>query len=179
MNIEPTDKPQWYVLHTYSGYENKVKEAIEAAVNNRDMSDAILEIRIPMREVVEKKDGKTVVSEKKLFPGYVLVNMYLSDEVWYLIRNTRGITGFVGPEAKPIPLKDKELVRMGLTKEPEVIPEFRVGDEITVTEGPLEGFSGFIDEIMTGQAKVRVNLSMFGRPTPTELDFDQIKKIKP
>ncbi len=176
MTYERTDEPHWYVLHTYSGYENRVKDGIEAAINNRDLNDEILEIRIPTREVVENRDGKTVVSEKKLFPGYVMVRMYLSDDVWYLIRNTRGVTGFVGPEAKPIPLKEEELMNMGLMERPQVIPEFEVGDIITVVNGPLEGFSGPIEEVMPGQGKVRVNVSMFGRQTPTEFEFSQIKK---
>lgn len=178
MNYTPTEEPQWYVVHTYSGYENKVKDAIDAAVDNRDMRDQILETRVPTQEVIEKKNGKTVVTEKKLFPGYVMVKMYMNDDNWYIIRETRGVTGFVGPGAEPIPLSEEELEAMGLHERPVELQEFEVGDEITVIEGPLEGFTGIIDEVVPGQSKVRVNLSMFGRQTPTELEFDQIHKVK-
>lgn len=176
MNFQPTEEPQWYVIHTYSGYENRVKDGIEAAIKNRDLNDEILEIRIPTREVTETRNGKTVVTEKKVFPGYVMIKMFLSDDIWYIIRNTRGVTGFVGPEAKPIPLKEEELISLGLIEKPIVLEQYKVGDNITVINGPLEGFSGTVDEVMNGQAKVRVNLSMFGRQTPTELEFTQIKK---
>lgn len=177
MNIESTEEPKWYVVHTYSGYENKVKDAIDATVDNRDMRDQILEIRVPTREVTVIKDGKSKVTEKKLFPGYVMVNMYMNDDAWYVIRNTRGVTGFVGPGADPIPLTEEELRAMGLLEAAVVLPEFEVGDEITVIEGPLRGNSGIIDEVITAQSKVRASLSMFGRQTPTELEFSQIRKI--
>lgn len=182
MDITPTKDPHWYVIHTYSGYENRVKDGIEKTVKNRNMSDKILDIRVPTREVTETKNGKTTVSEKKIFPGYVMIKMFLDNKLWYVIRNTRGVTGFVGPGAEPKPLDESELVSMGLISEPieeatVILEDFKVGDSITVIDGPLEGFSGLIDEVFPGQAKVRVNLSMFGRQTPTELEFKQIKKI--
>lgn len=178
MSVEETNEAKWYVVHTYSGYENKVKDGLDKLIDNRNLRDQIKEIRVPMREVVETKDGKTKVSEKKLFPGYVMINMILSDDIWYIIRNTRGVTGFVGPEAKPIPLSEDELVTMGFLEKPIVVDEFKVGDMVTVTEGPLEGYQGEINEVIPAQSKVRVNLSMFGRLTPTELEFNQIRKIE-
>jgi transcriptional antiterminator NusG len=178
MNYTPTDEPQWYVAHTYSGYENKVKAGIEAAVENRNMGDEIIEVKVPVQEVVEKKDGKTTVKEKKIFPGYVIIKMFMTDESWYVVRNTRGVTGFVGPASKPVPLSEQELEAMGIKERPVIKVEFSVGDQITVIDGPLEGFSGTIEEVHPEKSKVKVNLSMFGRETPTELEFEQIHLIK-
>lgn len=178
MSDTEAKEPKWYVIHTYSDYENKVKSGIEAAVDNRNLGDQILEVRVPTQDVTETKNGKSVVTKKKLFPGYVIVYMIMSDEAWYVIRNTRGVTGFVGPESKPIPLSDGELKKMGLNEEPVTIEEFQAGDTIDVVEGPLEGFSGVIEEVTPTLSKVWVNLNIFGRETPTELGFDQIKKIE-
>lgn len=172
-------EPQWYVVHTYSGYENKVKDGLDALIDNRDLRDQILEVRIPTREVIETKDGKKHVSEKKLFPGYVMIKMIYNNDIWYVIRNTRGVTGFVGPEAKPTPLSEEELVTMGFMQkeEPIIVDEFQVGDNITVIEGPLLGNTGVITDVIPAQEKVRANLSMFGgRQIPTELEFKQIHK---
>lgn len=170
------EEPKWYVIHTYSDYENKVKNGIEAAVDNRNMSDQILEVRVPTQEVTETRNGKTVTTEKKLFPGYVIVYMYMNDETWYVIRNTRGVTGFVGPESKPIPLSEKELTNMGLNERPVTIEAFEPGDYINVVKGPLEGFTGVVKEVLPSLMRVKANLTIFGRETLTELDFNQIKK---
>lgn len=176
MANEVNGEAQWFVAHTYSGYENKVKASIEATVENRQMEDIILEVQVPTQEVTEMKDGKRITKEKKLFPGYVIVHMYMTDESWYVVRNTRGVTGFVGPASKPVPLSQAELKSMGIKRHTIEI-DFEVGDEVVVTEGPFESFSGTIEEINLEKSKVKVNLSMFGRETPTELEFEQIKKI--
>ncbi len=178
MQYTPTDEPQWYVAHTYSGYENKVKAGIEATVDNRNMNDQIIEVVVPTQEVVEKKDGKTSVKERKIFPGYVIIKMFMTDESWYVVRNTRGVTGFVGPASKPVPLTEDELKNMGIILKPVVEVAYKPGDTITVIDGPLEGFSGVIEEVNAEKSKVKVNLSMFGRETPTELEFEQIHIIK-
>lgn len=177
MEYENNDQPMWYVAHTYSGYENKVKASIEATVENRNMEDQILQVQVPVQEVVETKDGKRVIKEKKLFPGYVMVEMFMTDESWYVVRNTRGVTGFVGPASKPVPLSKAELKSMGI-KQATVRIDLEVGDEVKVVDGPLEGFVGLVEEINMERSKIKVNISMFGRETPTELEFEQIEKIK-
>ncbi len=177
MEYENNDQAQWYVAHTYSGYENKVKASIEATVENRNMEDLILQVQVPTQEVVETKDGKRVTREKKLFPGYVMVEMFMTDESWYVVRNTRGVTGFVGPASKPVPLSKAELKSMGI-KQQTVRIDLEVGDDVKVVDGPLEGFAGVVEEINMEKSKVKVNISMFGRETPTELEFEQIEKIK-
>ena len=179
-----TDDARWYVVHTYSGYENKVAANIEKIVENRKMQDEVLEIKIPMEKVTEVKDGKTVEVERKVFPGYVMVKLAvyfrddnepkMSDETWYLIRNTRGVTGFVGPESKPIPLTDEEVQKLGVEQRV-VNMNYEVGDLVTVVDGPFEGFSGIVEEISTTKNMVRVSISMFGRETPVEFEFDQIE----
>jgi transcriptional antiterminator NusG len=174
---EQQDQAQWFVAHTYSGYENKVKASIEATVENRNMEESILEIQIPVQEVVESKNGKRVVKEKKLFPGYVIIKMFMTDDSWYVVRNTRGVTGFVGPASKPVPLSEGELKSMGI-RQKRVEITMAVGEEVKVTEGPLEGFTGIIEEIYPEKLKVKVNVSMFGRETLAELGFEQIEKIK-
>ena len=187
MGYENNDKPQWYVAHTYSGYENKVKDSIEATVENRHMEDVIIQVQVPVQEVIEvkvekNKDGSTkstkkVIKEKKLFPGYVMVEMFMTDESWYVVRNTRGVTGFVGPGSKPVPLSPSEIKSMGI-KQQTVAINLEIGDEVKVLAGPLEGFEGQVEEISLDKSKVRVNISMFGRDTPAELEFEQIEKIK-
>lgn len=171
-----TDEIKWYVVHTYSGYENKVKVNIEKLVDNRGLGDKILEVKVPMEEVVETKDNKKKVVMKKVFPGYVLVKMVMSDENWYLIRNTRGVTGFVGPGSKPVPLTDDEVKAMGVEVEVESI-DCEVGDNVKVTSGPLESFIGVVEEINFDKKKVKVLVSMFGRETPVELEFGQIEPL--
>ncbi|MFZ7133804.1 MAG: transcription termination/antitermination protein NusG [Eubacteriales bacterium] len=167
---------KWYVAHTYSGYENKVKANIEAAVENRNMSDLIYEVHVPMQEVEEFKNGKRKVTPKKIFPGYILVKMIMTDESWYIVRNTRGVTGFVGPASKPVPLSKDELRSMGVREKLPVI-DLNIGEKVKVQEGPLEGFTGMVEEINHERQKVKVNISMFGRETPAELEFNQIVKI--
>lgn len=167
---------KWYVVHTYSGYENKVKANLEKIVENRRMQDYIIDIVVPMEEQIEIKDGKKKVSLKKVFPGYVLIKMIMSDDSWYVVRNTRGVTGFVGPGSKPVPLSDEEVRNMGV-EQFETVVDFELGDSVRVVEGPLDGFIGTVEEISLDKKKVRVSVSMFGRETPVELEFTQIIKL--
>ena len=170
------EESKWYVVHTYSGYENKVKANLEKIVENRSMQDYIIDIVVPMEEQIEIKDGKKKATLKKVFPGYVLVKMIMSDESWYIVRNTRGVTGFVGPGSKPVPLSDDEVKAMGVEEfAPEV--DYEVFDNVRVISGPLENFIGIVEEINLEKRKVRVSVSMFGRETPVELELVQIQKI--
>jgi transcriptional antiterminator NusG len=173
---EKTDKPYWYVIHTYSGYENKVKMNLEKAIQNRNFEDVILEVKVPMEESIEVKNGKKKHVMKKRDPGYVMVKMILDDETWYVVRNTRGVTGFVGPGSKPIPLTDKEVRAMGVENVP-IKLDVEVGENVMVTSGPLESFVGVIREVHPEKQKVKVVVSMFGRDTLVDLDFVQIKRI--
>lgn len=173
---EKTDKPYWYVVHTYSGYENKVKANLEKAIHNRGFEDIILEVKVPMEETIEVKNGKKKHVMKKMYPGYVMVKMILDDETWYVVRNTRGVTGFVGPGSKPIPLTDKEVRAMGVENIP-IKLSVEVGENVMVTSGPLESFVGVIKEVNPEKQKVKVVVSMFGRDTLVDLDFVQIKRI--
>lgn len=170
------EEAKWYVVHTYSGYENKVKANIEKIVENRKMQDFILDIAVPLEEQIEIKDGKKKATLKKVFPGYVLVKMIMTDESWYIVRNTRGVTGFVGPGSKPVPLSDDEVHMMGV-EQVETVVDYEVGDSVRVIDGPLENFIGTVEEISIDKKKVRVVVSMFGRETPVELDFIQILKL--
>lgn len=171
-----SDNAKWYVVHTYSSYENKVKANIEKLVENREMQDYILEIVVPMEEQIEIKEGKRKVTLKKVFPGYVLIKMVMTDESWYLVRNTRGVTGFVGPGSKPVPLTDEEIRAMGV-EEFEPIVDYEVGDSVRVISGPLDNFIGTVEEINLEKKKVRAMVSMFGRDTPVELELEQIQKL--
>ncbi len=168
---------KWYVVHTYSGYENKVASSIEKAVENRKLHDLIHEVSVPMETVMEVTDNQTKEVQRKLFPGYVLVKMVLTDESWYLVRNTRGCTGFVGPSSKPIPLTDEEVANMGVEKR-EVEISYEVGDSVRVSEGALSGFIGTVEEIQKDKNMVRVIVSMFGRETPVELELTQVEPIE-
>jgi transcription termination/antitermination protein NusG len=174
--METENKARWYVAHTYSGYENKVKYNIEAAVENRNMQDIIKEVSVPMQEQVEMKNGKRKVSMKKTFPGYVMVKMVMTDESWYIVRNTRGVTGFVGPGSKPVPLSDAELESMGIQEKVSLI-DVSMGDSVKVISGPFENFIGVVEGVNHEKQKIKVNISMFGRETPVELGFEQIQKI--
>lgn len=167
---------KWYVVHTYSGYENKVKANLEKIVENRNMQEHILDIVVPMEEQIEIKDGKKKATLRKVFPGYVLIKMIMSDESWYIIRNTRGVTGFVGPGSKPVPLTDDEVKVMGVEEFAPTV-DYAVGDNVRVTSGPLENFIGIVEEINMDKKKVRVMVSMFGRETPVELELLQIQKL--
>ena len=175
---ESDDGAKWYVIHTYSGYENKVKLTLEQIVENRGIQDYIQEVSVPMEEVVEIKDGKKKTSMKKLYPGYVLVKMILNDEIWYIVRNTRGVTGFVGPNSRPVALTEEELAIMGMTTEWDPIIDYSVGDSVKVISGPLDGFIGIVEQINTEKKKVRVLVSMFGRETPVDLEFTQVISIR-
>ena len=170
-----TDQARWYVVHTYSGHENKVKANIEKIVENRGMEDVIVEVVVPTEIVVEIKNGKRKDKSKKIFPGYALVKMIMTDESWYVVRNTRGVTGFVGPGSKPIPLTEEEVLTMGLEKR-SIEVDFEVGDSITVISGPFESFIGTVEEIHLERQSIKALISMFGRETPVELGFDQIQR---
>ena len=168
---------KWYVVHTYSGYENKVASSLEAVIENRNLRDMIQDVRIPVETVVEIKDGKRKETENKLYPSYVFVKMVLTDETWYIVRNTRGVTGFVGASSqKPSPLSQKEVDAMGVESKKQTI-DFAVGDNVEIADGPLAGFVGEVVEIDADAMKVKVNVSMFGRETLSELDLLQVKPI--
>lgn len=167
-----SEEAKWYVVHTYSGYENKVATNLKTIVENRKLQDWIQEIRVPTETVVEIKDNKKREVERKIFPGYVLVKMVMTDESWYVVRNTRGCTGFVGPSGKPTPLSEDEVAALGVEKR-SIEVNFTVGDTVRIVDGPLENFSGIVDEIDLDKNKVRVTISMFGRETPVELELDQ------
>ena len=171
------DESRWYVVHTYSGYENKVASNLEKTVENRQLHDLIQEIRVPTETVTEVKDGKQREVERKIFPGYVLVKMVMTDESWYIVRNIRGCTGFVGPSSKPIPLTDAEVARLGVeSKEVEV--SYAVGDSVQIIDGPLEGFVGTVEQLDAEKNSVRVMVSMFGRETPVELELNQVETVE-
>ncbi|QSZ28439.1 transcription termination/antitermination protein NusG [Aceticella autotrophica] len=169
---------KWYVVHTYSGYENKVKANLEKAVENRGLQDLIQQIVVPTDKIVEIKDGKKKTVDKKVFPGYVLVKMVMTNDSWYIVRNTRGVTGFVGPESKePVPLTEKEVKALGIREElPSV--DISPGDSVRIVTGPLENFIGVVQEIYLERQKAKVLISMFGRETPVEFDLVQIQKIQ-
>ncbi|MCD8066249.1 MAG: transcription termination/antitermination protein NusG [Oscillospiraceae bacterium] len=167
---------KWYVIHTYSGYENTVAASIMKAAENRNMLSLIQEVNIPLETVTEHTDAGEKTYERKIYPGYVLVKMILTDESWHLVRNVRGATGFVGNDGKAIPLTQREIYDMGVKKR-EVIVPFAAGDLIKIVDGPLEGFEGKVEEIDPDGAHVRVTVSMSGRETPVDLEFDQIEKL--
>ena len=171
---------RWYVVHTYSGYENKVKVNIEKTIENRNLHHLIQDIQIPMEEVIEEgkkdKDGNPKITYKKKFPGYVIVKMLMTDESWYVVRNTRGVTGFVGPGSKPVPLTEIEIESMGVIELPKDI-DLEVGESIRVTSGPLREFVGTIQEINLEKLKIKASVDMFGRETLAELDFNQVEKL--
>ena len=170
-------KPQWYVVHTYSGYENKVKTDLEKTIKNRELENFFFDIVVPMEEQIEIKDGKKKVNLKKVFPGYVLVKMIVTEESWYIVRNTRGVTGFVGSGTDPIPLTEEEIRNMGFDIT-DVNIDFDVNESVRIMNGPLENFIGVVQEINKEKRKVKVMVSMFGRETPVELDFIQVQKVK-
>lgn len=171
-----TEQAMWYVVHTYSGYEKKVSQDLEKMVENRRLEHLIHEVRVPVEMVPEIKDGKERVVEHKLFPGYVLVKMVMTDESWYIVRNTRGVTGFVGASTKPIPLSEEEVDKLGV-ETAKVTVDYKVGDNVEIAAGPLESFIGMVESIDMDAGKVRVKVSMFGRETPAELELDQVKPL--
>ena len=166
----------WYVVHTYSGYENKVKANIEKTIENRHLEEEILEVRVPMQDVVEMKNGAKKTVQKKLFPGYVLINMIMNDDTWYVVRNTRGVTGFVGPGSKPVPLTDEEMRPLGIRSDV-VQMDYEEGDSVVVTGGVWKDTVGVIQAINENKQSVTINVDLFGRETPVEISFKEIKKM--
>ena len=166
----------WYVAHTYSGYENKVKANIEKTIENRHLEDQILEVRVPMQDVVEVKNGTKKQVSKKLFPGYVLINMVMNDDTWYVVRNTRGVTGFVGPGSKPVPLTEEEMLPLGILAEAVEI-DYAEGDSVVVTGGAWKDTTGVIQSINRQKQVVTINVELFGRETPVEISFAEVKKL--
>ena len=174
--VEENLEPRWYVVHTYSGYENKVKTDLEKTIKNRELEDYFFDIVVPMEEQIEIKDGKRKANLKKVFPGYVLVKMIVTEATWYIVRNTRGVTGFVGSGTDPIPLTEQEIRQMGFEIQ-NVNVDYSVGDSVSITGGSFDGFVGTVQEINKDKHKVKVLVSMFGRETPIEVDFSQVTKI--
>ena len=165
----------WYVVHTYSGYENKVKANIEKTIENRHLEDQILEVRVPLQDVVEMKNGARRVVQKKLFPGYVLINMVMNDDTWYVVRNTRGVTGFVGPGSKPVPLTEAEMKPLGIQTE-NVSIDFGEGDMIVVVAGAWKDTVGVVQKIDYSKQTATINVELFGRETPVEISFAEVRK---
>jgi transcriptional antiterminator NusG len=168
---------KWYVVHTYSGYENKVKANIEKTIENRKLQDQILEVIVPVQDVVEMRNGAKKVVSKKLFPGYVLIHMIQNDDTWYVVRNTRGVTGFVGPGSQPIPLTEIEMKNLGITQEPVVSIDVEVGDSIEVIAGAWEGTISTVTSINMAKQTVTIDVDIFGRATSVEIGFTEIKKM--
>ena len=166
----------WYVVHTYSGYENKVKANIEKTIENRGLQEEILEVRVPMEEVVEVKNGAKKVSQKKLFPGYVMINMVMNDDTWYVVRNTRGVTGFVGPGSKPVPLTEAEMKPLGIKKDV-VSVDFAEGDMIVVLAGAWKDTVGAVQKMDHQKGTATINVELFGRETPVEISFEEVRKV--
>ena len=169
--------PRWYVVHTYSGYENKVKTDLEKTIKNRELEEYFFDIIVPMEEQIEIKNGKKKTNLKKVFPGYVLIKMIVTEETWYIVRNTRGVTGFVGSGTDPIPLTDEEIRNMGFDIS-EINVDYELNEQVEVMNGPFEGFVGTVQEINKEKNKVKVLVSMFGRETPVVLEFSQVKKVQ-
>ena len=170
------EEPKWYILHTYSGYEAMVKDSLEKLIENNNLGDYIVELKIPMEQVIEEKNGKRKVVERKLLPCYVFIKMIYTNQIWYYVTSTRGVTGFCGPQGRPIPMKPDEIRKMRL-EAPVSTEEFAVGDTVSVEDGPLAGFLGSIKEINATAKKAKIVTSMFGRNTEVEVDYVQIKKV--
>ncbi|HIR93488.1 MAG TPA: transcription termination/antitermination factor NusG [Candidatus Egerieimonas intestinavium] len=166
----------WYVVHTYSGYEKKVKANIEKTIENRHLEDQILEVRVPMEDVVELKNGVKKQTQRKMFPGYVLLNMVMNDDTWYVVRNTRGVTGFVGPGSKPVPLTEEEMRPLGVKNE-NLKVDFEEGDSVVVTGGAWKDTAGVIQSVNQAKQMVTINVELFGRETPVEISFAEVKKM--
>ena len=170
------DEAKWYVVHTYSGYENKVAQNLEKLVENRNMQDVIFDIKVPTETVTEIKDDKTHEYARKVFHGYVLIKMIVTDDSWFVVRNIRGVTGFVGPSSNPVPLNDDEVASLGIEKRV-IEVGYGVNDNVRIVDGPLEGFEGVVEELDTAKNYVKVKISMFGRETPVELELDQVESL--
>lgn len=168
---------KWYVVHTYSGYENKVKANIEKTIDHRHLEEQILEVRVPMEEVMEVRGGTRKRVQKKLFPGYVLIHMVMNDETWYVVRNTRGVTGFVGPGSKPVPLSSREMIPLGISTPERVEIDLEVGDHIVVIGGVWKDVEGVITEINSSKQTVKIEVELFGRATPVEISFAEVEKV--
>lgn len=166
----------WYVVHTYSGYENKVKANIEKTIENRHLEEEILEVRVPMQDVVEMKNGAKKTVQKKMFPGYVLINMVMNDDTWYVVRNTRGVTGFVGPGSKPVPLSEAEMKPLGIKTE-NISVDFAEGDTIAVVAGVWKDTVGVVQRMDYGKQTATINVELFGRETPVEISFAEVRKM--
>jgi transcriptional antiterminator NusG len=173
---DTSSEAKWYVAHTYSGYENKVKVDIEKTIENRNLQDQIFEVAVPVQSTVELKNGVEKKIDRKIFPGYVLVHMIMNDETWYVVRNTRGVTGFVGPGSKPVPLSDEEIAMLG-SREQEVVINFTEGDTVVVISGAWKDTVGVIKSINPSKRSVTITVEMFGRETPVELSFAEVKKL--
>ena len=174
-----SENAKWYVVHTYSGYENAVKTTIEKLISNRHLEDMIQDLQIPLEKVTEiNSEGAAKEVEQKVFPGYVLIKMVMTDETWHLVRNVRGVTGFVGEASnKPIPLTEDEVLALGMEKH-EIVVLYKVGDRVRINDGPLESFTGLVDEIDPEKNRVSVVVSMFGRETPVEMELDQVEVVE-
>lgn len=168
---------KWYVAHTYSGYENKVKESIEKTVENRGLQNLIMDVKVPVEDVIEKRGDTEKIVQRKIFPGYVVIKMIMTDESWYVVRNTRGVTGFVGPGSKPVPLSDSEVRMMGVDEVRRAEIELKVGDLVEIQAGPMEGFSGNIEKIDQETGTLWVTVSMFGRETSVEINYTQVALV--
>ena len=166
----------WYVVHTYSGYENKVKANIEKTIENRHLEDEILEVRVPLQDVVELKNGARKTVQKKMFPGYVLINMVMNDDTWYVVRNTRGVTGFVGPGSKPVPLTEAEMKPLGIKTE-NISVDFAEGDTIAVVAGVWKDTVGVVQRMDYSKQTATINVELFGRETPVEISFAEVRKM--
>ena len=171
-----SDNSKWYVIHTYSGYENKVADSIMKIVENRGMQDLVLQVIVPTEDRVEMTDTGRKVKTRKVFPGYVIVKMIVTNESWYLVRNTQGVTGFVGEGSEPIPLTDEEIRRLGIEKTV-IVLNINVGDNVRIISGPFKGFTGLVEEVNADKQTLKTRVDMFGRATPVELEFDQVDKI--
>lgn len=167
----------WYVVHTYSGYENKVKANIEKTIENRHLEEEILEVRVPLQEVVEMKNGAKKTVQKKMFPGYVLVNMVMNDDTWYVVRNTRGVTGFVGPGSKPVPLTEAEMKPLGIKAE-NVSIDFMEGDSVAVVAGVWKDTVGIVQKLDMSKQTATINVELFGRETPVEIGFEEVRRLQ-
>ena len=171
------EEPKWYILHTYSGYEAMVKDSLEKLIENNNLGDYIVDLKIPMEQVIEEKNGKRKVVERKRLPCYVFIKMIYTNQIWYYVTSTRGVTGFCGPQGRPIPMKPDEIRKMHLEDEVFDASAFAVGDTVSVEEGPLKGFLGTIKEVNVTAQKAKISTTMFGRATDVEVEFIQIKKV--
>lgn len=175
--VADPENPCWYILHTYSGYESMVKDSLERLIENNNLQDMIFDVKIPMEQTIEEKNGKRKIVERKLLPCYVFIKMIYSNQLWYWVTNTRGVTGFVGPQGRPIPMKEAEIRKMRL-EDYVIDADFKVGDKVSVVSGPLEGFEGIVTELNDTAQKAKVNIQMFGRSTDVEVEYIQVKKIE-